>query len=182
MTGKTTKQSGIRIYRAAEAPALLESGFLGTIEYTDNPAQREVSSMLGGASGADSRVLVRQAAAEGGFSLVYLFFKANYPLFRHRHDSDCLYLVLSGSAVMGNQTLRPGDSFFVPAQAPYTYTAGPDGVEILEVRHNVDSVTTTFTGEAAKRLEEAKETVGANRADWQATVAGPLLRANEAAG
>jgi PAS domain S-box-containing protein len=48
-----------------------------------------------------------------------------------------MYYVISGEAHMGNQVLRAGDSFFVPADAPYVYTAGPDGVEVLEIRHNV---------------------------------------------
>jgi hypothetical protein len=153
----------------------MESGFLSHIEPAENPEQREVGAMLGGASGADNRMLVRQTPEEGGFSLLYLFFKANYPLFRHRHDSDCLYLVLSGSAILGNQTLRKGDSFFVPADAPYTYNAGPEGVEILEVRHDVDSITTAFTGEGQQRLDDAKETVRANSTSWKATVA-PFLQ------
>ena len=41
---------------------------------------------------------------------------------------------------MGNQVLRAGDSFFIPAEAPYVYTAGPDGVEILEIRHRRPAV------------------------------------------
>jgi mannose-6-phosphate isomerase-like protein (cupin superfamily) len=174
MASEQAKQ-GIRIYRAADAPDLMASGFLSHVEPAANPEQREVGSMLGGASGADSRLLVRQKPEEGGFSLLYLFFKANYPLFRHRHDSDCLYLVISGEAILGNQTLRKGDSFFVPADAPYTYNAGPEGVEIVEIRHNVDAVTTAFTGEGQSRLDDAKERVEANAAAWKDTVA-PFLQ------
>jgi hypothetical protein len=35
---------------------------------------------------------------------------------------------------MGTRILKAGDGFFIRADAPYTYTAGPDGVEVLEFR------------------------------------------------
>jgi hypothetical protein len=35
---------------------------------------------------------------------------------------------------MGQTVLGEGDGFFQPADRPYTYTAGPDGVEVLEFR------------------------------------------------
>jgi hypothetical protein len=46
----------------------------------------------------------------------------------------CTCLV-SAEADLGRQVLRAGDSFFVPADAPYKFEPGPDGVEILEIRH-----------------------------------------------
>ena len=67
-------------------------------------------------------------------SLVHAWFGPGYRLPRHTHSADCLYYVISGSAVLGNHTLRAGDGFFVPANAPYQYDAGPEGVEVLEIR------------------------------------------------
>jgi quercetin dioxygenase-like cupin family protein len=81
------------------------------------------------------KVLYRQPADEGGFSLVYAWFKPHYILPRHSHDADCLYYVVAGTAVLGNQVLRAGDGFFVPSGAPYQYSAGPEGVEVLEFRN-----------------------------------------------
>ena len=98
--------------------------------------------------------------------MLYLFFKANYPLLRHRHGSDCLYVIVSGSAVMGRQTLNVGDSFFVPANAPYSYTAGPEGVEVLEIRHDVESVSTSYIGDPPGRLEQIHEAVRTNTTAW----------------
>ena len=60
------------------------------------------------------RLLVRQEPEDGGFSLMYAYFKPNYPLLRHKHEDDCLYVVISGEANMGSQTLKAGDSLFVP--------------------------------------------------------------------
>lgn len=36
---------------------------------------------------------------------------------------------------MGTRTLGPGDGFFLPADQPYAYRAGPQGVKLLEFRH-----------------------------------------------
>ncbi|MBT3427711.1 MAG: hypothetical protein HOL98_18320 [Gammaproteobacteria bacterium] len=71
-----------------------------------------------------------------GMSLVHVWFGANFPLFRHSHPKfgDCLYYVVAGEIIMGNQTLKAGSTFFVPNGQPYKYKAGPAGVELLEFR------------------------------------------------
>lgn len=71
-----------------------------------------------------------------GMSLVHAWFGPGFPLFRHSHPKygDCLYYVVAGEAHLGNRVLKAGDGFFVPNGAPYRYTAGPDGVEVLEFR------------------------------------------------
>ncbi len=50
----------------------------------------------------------------------------------HSHDVDCFYYVVAGEAHLGNRVVVAGDGFFVPADAPYAYSAGPEGVEVLE--------------------------------------------------
>ena len=35
---------------------------------------------------------------------------------------------------MGKEVLGAGDGFFLPAGAGYSYSAGPDGVEVVEFR------------------------------------------------
>jgi hypothetical protein len=147
-------------------------------DFGEHTELKDVAVALGAAAKTASRLLVRQTKEEGGFSLLYLFFKPNFPLFRHRHETDCLYVILSGSALMGGHTLRAGDSFFVPAFAPYSYTAGPDGIEVLEIRHNVDGFTVTFANNPESRLEEAKAAIEANAEAWRDITVGPLLKAN----
>ena len=71
---------------------------------------------------------------DNGFSLVHAWFKSNFVLPRHSHNTDCLYYVVGGELRMGTTVLRKGDGFFVPGGKGYTYEAGPDGVEILEFR------------------------------------------------
>jgi len=180
MAESTAPRAGVRIYRAADAPNLAQTDFGARNEFGPHTELKEVVAQLGAAAKTASRLLVHQSPEEGGFSLVYLFFKPNFPLFRHRHENDCLYVVLSGTAKMGSQTLRAGDSFFVPAQAPYAYTAGPDGVEVLEIRHNADRFTVIFADNPSSRLEEAKAAIEDNAERWGAITLGPLLEANAA--
>lgn len=69
-----------------------------------------------------------------GLSLTHAWFKSGFPLPRHTHDTDCLYYIVAGSLRIGVEDLGKGDGFFVGAGVPYSYTPGPDGVEVLEFR------------------------------------------------
>jgi mannose-6-phosphate isomerase-like protein (cupin superfamily) len=178
-----SKRSGVRIYRAADAPNLSQTSYGSHRDFGEYTELKDAAYALAGAAETASRLLVNQTEEEGGFSLVYLYFKPNFPLFRHKHEHDCLYVIVSGSAIMGNQTLRAGDCFFVPAMAPYMYTAGPNGIEVIEIRHNVDpewGFTTIFTKNPESRLEEARTAVEENAEAWSKLTNGPLLAANSA--
>ena len=72
---------------------------------------------------------------EFGPSLVCGWFAPNFPLPRHSHSADCLYYVVSGQAILGSRVVEAGSGFYVPKNAPYSYRAGPEGVEILEFRN-----------------------------------------------
>ncbi len=172
-------QGNIRIYRAAEAPELHESG-VATSDFGDHSDLREVATILASAQCSASRLLVHQGPGEGGLSIVYLFFKPNFPLFRHKHDVDSLYVVISGSAVgfMGEQSLLPGDCFAVKAGTPYYYTAGPEGVEVLEMFRDADTATVIYTDNPDDRLERAQEALRVNAETWKKISAGPLYLAN----
>jgi hypothetical protein len=63
------------------------------------------------------------------------------------------------------------------------YTAGPNGIEVIEIRHNVDperGFTTIFTKNPESRLEEARAAVEENAESWSKLISGPLLTANSA--
>jgi mannose-6-phosphate isomerase-like protein (cupin superfamily) len=169
----------IRIHRAADAPLLEESGAV-TSDFAGNEELRDTAVTLAATDCSISRLLVHQPADEGGLSIVYLFFKPNFPLFRHMHDVDSLYVVLSGEVVgfMGEETLRPGDAFTVKAGHPYYYTAGPEGVEVLEIFRDRDQVTVIYTDNPDDRLEQAEQAVRTNIDAWKAITEGPLFRAN----
>jgi mannose-6-phosphate isomerase-like protein (cupin superfamily) len=169
--------SGVRIYKAADAPTLGEAEFGSRTDYSEHEELRPIAAALG--KFRCNRLLVNQEPDDGGFSLAYFFFKPNFPLFRHRHEDDCMYFIISGSAVMGSQVLRAGDSFFVPSMAPYMYTAGSEGIEVLEIRHNADAklgYTTIFARNQPARLEEAQTAIDENGALWESLTEGPLFQ------
>ena len=181
MAENSTAKKGMTIYRAADSQELMESGYMTWPTMSDDARESLTETLAAGSqAGQHVRLLALQQPEEGGFSLVHVWFKANYPLPRHSHDSDCMYYVISGEAQMGNQVLRAGDSFFVPAEAPYVYTAGPDGVEVLEIRHNVAQFDMKIPDAPATRWQEMVEISEANRDRWEADETSPTFAANQA--
>jgi len=167
---------GITIFRAQEAVDVDETDFLVRSEVSPGALHGISASVDAGASdGSELRLLVRDA---GGFSLLHAWFKANFPLPRHTHNADCMYYVISGSAVMGSQVLRAGDSFFVPAGAPYQYSAGPEGVEVLEVRHGAEQFDITLADVSPARWQAMAQTIEANRQRWAGEPTSPTFVAN----
>jgi mannose-6-phosphate isomerase-like protein (cupin superfamily) len=179
MATTTQTTSGVQIYRAAEAPLLSESGATRT-DFEAAPIVQEVARKLATTDCSISRVLARQSANEGGLSVVYLYFKPNFPLFPHKHDIDSMYVVISGSVVnfLDTETLRPGDCWSVKAGHTYYYTAGPDGVEVLEMFNSSEQVSVILVDAAAGRLEAAQEAVRQNEESWSKLTKGPLFQAN----
>jgi mannose-6-phosphate isomerase-like protein (cupin superfamily) len=178
-TQQTT--DGVRVHRAADAPELHESG-ASTSDFGDNENLRQVATRLATSECSITRLLVHQTADEGGLSVVYLYFKPHFPLFRHMHDVNTLYVVVSGSVVdfMGRgEELRPGDCFSVQAGTPYFYTAGPDGVEVLEILRDAEQVRVIYVDDADGRLEAAETAVKDHAASWRDIGSGPLLAANQ---
>ncbi|MEY2925696.1 MAG: hypothetical protein RL367_173 [Pseudomonadota bacterium] len=170
MTETGSDASKFKIFRAKEAPGLMEAGCM-TVE-PFSPTQRAGMDKLvaaGFLDGEEIQVLCNFA----GFSLTHVWFKKGYPLPLHSHDGDCMYYIISGTIRMGTETLGPKDSFFVPADVPYTYTPGPDGAEVLEIRNKTSfNFVNLARGEAF--WEKAAQTAARNREDWKVATR-PLL-------
>lgn len=174
------RQRGISIHLAKDAVPLRDTDLQVEMEQSPMSAAGIASAVSAGLSdGSTAEVALRQPADEGGFSLLRLWFKPNYPLLRHSHDVDCLYYVLSGSALLGNRALRTGDSFFVPAGAPYAYNAGPDGLEILEIRHGVSQFATRIVDVPESRWQAMGDIALANADVWSKLDQSPTLAANQ---
>lgn len=128
-TNKTTK--AFTIFLAKDAPALMEAGVMSVAPMTDVQIEGFKKMRVAGVlDGEEVKVLVSLP----GFSLAHAWMKKDYPLTLHSHDSDCLYYIVAGTLRLGTEELGPRDSFFVPADVPYTYRPGPEGVEVLEFR------------------------------------------------
>jgi mannose-6-phosphate isomerase-like protein (cupin superfamily) len=179
--GRQPVRRGIKLYPAAGAVDNGLTGFRGDGVASPEAAARMTElNEAGLGSGIQSMLLFRQRADEGGFSAVLVWLKPNYPLVRHSHASDCMYFVISGSATMGNVTLRAGDSFFAPSGAPYSYTAGPHGIEVLEVRHGVESIGGTTVADPAPEVwDRFMDAVVANRERWATMDVSPTFAANQ---
>jgi mannose-6-phosphate isomerase-like protein (cupin superfamily) len=155
--------SKFRIFRAKDAPGLMEAGCMAVQPFT--PVQRagmDKAREAGYLEGDQIKVLTQLP----GFGLTHVWFKEGYALPLHSHNADCMYYVIAGSLRLGTEELGPRDSFFVPSDVPYTYKVGPGGVELLEIRHDTkfDFVNHAH-GEAW--WNRAAEQTAAHREAWK---------------
>ncbi len=117
------------------------------------------------AAGADAGTELKLLFAIPGFSLTYVWFKSDFPLPRHSHNVDCLYYILAGSLLLGQEELGPGDGFFVGQDVPYTYKAGSAGVEVLEFRA-ADVFNIKVLANNPAFWDMAIETVRSQQSQW----------------
>lgn len=157
-----TSTPKFRVFKAADAPTLAQAGAMRMQDSGDTA--REGLARLSEA-GLDEGHDVKWLFAAPGFSLARAWFKSGFPLPRHSHNVDCLYYVVAGSLTIGTHVLGQGDGFFVPRHSPYTYTAGPDGVEVLEFR-STDQFDIRILAENPTFWGKALDTVQAQRGAW----------------
>jgi hypothetical protein len=119
------------LFRARDALPYDEAGVMSSHPPTEAQIAGGARLMAAGALGGSS---VHLAFSRPGLSITHVWFKSFYPLPRHSHDADCAYYIIAGSLKIGSEELGPGDGFFVGKDVPYTYTAGENGVELLEIR------------------------------------------------
>jgi hypothetical protein len=162
----TTSPRGLRLFRRADAVDLAETTVMSR-PVMDPLPDREILAQVATASGYVNQVLFGDS--EGGMSLIRLWYAPDYALPRHSHDVDCLYYVVAGEAHMGSQVVAAGDGFFVPAGAPYAYTAGSDGVEVLEFR--ATSQFGIHVTESPGRWAQLAELARTHREEWAAQTA-----------
>jgi mannose-6-phosphate isomerase-like protein (cupin superfamily) len=181
VTTRGVPKRGIALFRAKDAVDLYETDLMAKPEMSAETGAGLLAGVEAGlGAGAQTKVLLRQSDAEGGFSLVTLWFKPGFPLPRHTHSVDCLYYVISGSAIMGRQTLRAGDGFFVPADAPYQYSAGPEGVEVLEIRHGAEHFDMKIPDVRPESMDAMNDVARSRRDEWEHMEVSPTMLANAA--
>ena len=100
------------------------------------------------------------------------WFKSGFPLPRHSHDADCIYYILGGDLKMGAAVLGPGDGVFIPANTPYTFVAGPRGVQLLEIR-NASEFDFRAVEESSDAWNSLIERGLSRQAAWQNEVEAP---------
>jgi hypothetical protein len=157
-------KTGFAIFRGQDAPLLGETGAmpLPPIAAESMPGfERAVASGLGDGE------QVRLVFSRPGFSLTHVWFKKDFPLPLHSHDANCLYYIVAGTLRLGDKTLGKGDGFFIPSDMPYTYRAGPDGVELLEFR-TTERFDFQFHSDTPAFWRKAANICEANQEDWKA--------------
>ncbi|MCF8708190.1 cupin domain-containing protein [Rhizorhapis sp. SPR117] len=156
------QEAGFQIFRKADAYRFGTEGVLTTdpTEVQADGLQRMIEA--GVMDGAEMTMLVNLP----GFGLVHAWIKKDYPLPLHSHSGDGLYYIISGTLRLGTETLGPGDSVFIPANVPYTYRAGPEGVELLEFQHTLDVDFKNYSKNRAF-YDKAVSTILANRDAWR---------------
>jgi len=169
----------LAIYRASDAPLLQDTDMMqhgGGGQSAPDGSVGEAPDYGDRKDGAVVSVLFRQAEV-GGLSLIHVWLKRNFIISRHSHNTDCLYYVVSGEAILGNRVLRAGDGFFVPANQPYAYRAGPEGAEVLEFRGASSfDITSLEKPDAWARLLAS---AAANRPGWLEETVPPSWRASK---
>jgi len=166
-----TAPAKMEIFRAATAPLFDEA----SARFDIPPAAIDQLMKLSKAGRGDGYVLKTLFDAPG-FALHYVWFKPNYQLTRHSHDRDALYYIVSGAIRLGTEWLGAGDGLFLPADTPYIYTAGPEGVEILEFRHDSD-FNTSVRGGSQAYWDKMIAAVEDNRDAWLAATPPRAVRA-----
>ena len=158
--------TGFEIFRASQAPALSETSHM---EIRDMSPELEANIIKAGEAGDANGQVVKTLFSKPGFSLTYAWFKSGFPLPPHTHNADCLYYVVAGSLLLGNEELKAGDGFFVGADKVYSYTPGPDGVEVLEFRTSED-FDIKFLAKSASAWSKIIDKVAAKQGDWASEI------------
>jgi quercetin dioxygenase-like cupin family protein len=160
----TDSRRSITFYEHADAPLLDDTGMMTPPDL--DPAVYTTLDLTPLAAGARVTVLFGDAEADG-MSLVRAQFGPGYRLPRHSHSADCLYYVVAGEAIMGKRVIKAGDGFFVKADQPYAYEAGPDGVEVLEFR-GATSFDMRILDQTVERWQPIVAAAAANHDRWLA--------------
>lgn len=125
--GSKGKRRGIELYGADDARPLFETAMMSMP--TMSPEAPEQLTEWAMSSGHVVKTLFEQSGGNG-MSLIWSWFGPGYALPRHSHSADCLYYVLKGEVKLGRRSIAAGGGFFVPND----YSAGDEGVEVLEFR------------------------------------------------
>jgi hypothetical protein len=155
------QRRGIRFYGRDDAPLLHETPVMSFPVLTE-PAGPQFAEWAG-FGGHCTKVLFSDPE-ESGMSLVWAWFGPGFVLPRHSHSADCLYYVVAGEARLGSRVVPKGEGFFVPADAPYAYTAGPEGVQVLEFR-GVSSFDMKIS-ESVERWDHIVSVARARSTEW----------------
>lgn len=161
--GMLQNDKSFAIFRASDSTDFEASGAMSPPAPGSFDANAVTELIQAGVDAGANNELIFSAS---GMSLAKVWFKSGYPLPRHSQDCACLYYITAGSLRLGTEELTAGDGFFVGADVPYTYTAGPHGVELLEFRA-ATQFGITLLGANAKWGAKARGQVMSKSEAWK---------------
>ena len=163
----------MRIFRAADAYEVDET--IMPIKGLDQSVLAGFQRIEGHGieNGHQVRCLFQEAAAR--MSLVHIWYKSGFVLPQHRHNADCIYYIIAGEIRAGGAVIGQGDGLFIPKGHDYTYTAGPDGVELLEFR-NAATFNIVFNGKDSNQWTRIITAVDSNVDAWKSQTKPPQRR------
>ncbi|MET0988478.1 MAG: hypothetical protein ABW034_24025 [Steroidobacteraceae bacterium] len=97
-----------------------------------------------------AKIRVREGGTAERPQLIEVYYEPNAEVQLHAHEQDEIIFVRSGLMHAGNRTLHPGDSIYIAGRTFYKFSAGPEGLQMLNFRPREDSsFLTPETGEPA---------------------------------
>jgi len=86
----------------------------------------------------DSSMTFHEFGSDNGMQLAELHYLAGAEAVVHKHDDDEIIYVVSGEMHFGERVLRSGSSVFIPGNTYYGFSAGPQGLRIVNFRARAD--------------------------------------------
>lgn len=172
-SAETSRKKRIETFRFSDAVPLSEEQMpMEGIDDSVLAGFGKLAEAGGIESGGEKVLCLFREPEDDGLSLCYAWFKSGFVLPRHSHNADCLYYVIAGEVHLGKQVLGKGDGFFVPADAPYSYTTGPEGAEVLEFR-NAARFNILFRNNDEAHWERMAQAFRENIPKWQSELVPP---------
>jgi hypothetical protein len=159
------KRRRIKFFRGSEAVPHNEVVEYGDLSDADAAGLKTLAE-AGFKDGVEV-VCVFRDPDPGGMSVCLGWFKSGFPVVRHSHDSDCLYYIVGGEIRMGSTVLGVGDGVLIPANHPYSFEPGPEGVHLIEFR-NTNRTDIRLAEHDPSRWLQLAEQVKTRRGFWQA--------------
>jgi quercetin dioxygenase-like cupin family protein len=90
------------------------------------------------ASELDSSMTFHEFGSEKELQLAELEYVPGAEAVMHKHDDDEIIYVVRGEMKFGNKVLNAGSSVYIPGNTYYSFTAGAEGLRIVNVRARCD--------------------------------------------
>ena len=86
----------------------------------------------------DSSMTFHEFGSATELQLAEIEFIPNARAVVHKHDDDEIMYVVSGEMHFGNKVLKAGSSIYIPGNTYYGFTAGPEGLRVVNFRGRAD--------------------------------------------